>query len=39
MLHEITGKIIRILETKSGVAKASGNSWTVQSYVLESIEQ
>ena len=39
MLHEITGKIIRILETKSGVAKASGNSWTVQSYVLETIEQ
>ena len=33
---EITGKIIAALEKKSGVAKASGNAWVAQEYVLET---
>ena len=32
---EITGKIIAALEKKSGVAKASGNTWVAQEYVIE----
>ena len=32
---EITGKIIAALEKKSGVAKASGNTWVAQEYVME----
>lgn len=31
---EITGKIIAVLEEKSGIAK-SGNAWRTQEYVLE----
>ena len=33
---EITGKIIAALEKKSGVAKASGNAWVAQEFVLET---
>ena len=35
---EITGKIIAILDPKSGVSQ-SGNEWKSQSYVIETIEQ
>ena len=35
---EITGKIIAILDPKSGVSQ-SGNKWKSQSYVIETIEQ
>lgn len=34
---DITGKIIAVLEPRSGVAKASGNPWKIQEYVLETI--
>lgn len=34
---DITGKIIAVLEARSGVAKASGNPWKIQEYVLETI--
>lgn len=36
---ELTGKIIQVLEARSGVAKSSGNSWKVQEYVIETQEQ
>ncbi len=36
---ELTGKIIQVLEARSGVSKGSGNSWKVQEYVLETQEQ
>ena len=32
---EVTGKIIAALEKRSGVAKASGNTWVAQEYVIE----
>ncbi|MBO4500473.1 MAG: DUF3127 domain-containing protein [Bacteroidaceae bacterium] len=35
---ELTGKIIQVLEPRSGVSKGSGNSWKVQEYVLETQE-
>ena len=35
---ELSGKIIAVLEKKSGVAKATGNPWASQSYVLETHE-
>ena len=35
---EITGKIIAILEKKSGVAKLSGKAWMVQEFVIETQE-
>lgn len=35
---EITGKIIVKLPLQSGTAKATGNPWTKQEYVLETIE-
>lgn len=34
-----TGKIIAVLEPRSGVAKASGNPWFIQGYVLQTEEQ
>ena len=34
---DITGKIIAVLEARSGVAKSSGNPWKIQEYVLETI--
>lgn len=36
---EITGKIIHILEPRSGVSQATGNPWMSQSFVLETEEQ
>lgn len=36
---ELSGKIIAVLEKRVGVAKATGNPWSVQSYVLETHEQ
>lgn len=36
---ELSGKIIAVLEKRGGVAKATGNPWSVQSYVLETHEQ
>ncbi len=35
---EITGKIIAILDPRSGVLQ-SGNEWKSQSYVIETVEQ
>ena len=32
---EITGKIIAALEKRTGVAKATGNAWVAQEYVME----
>lgn len=32
------GKIIAILEKRTGVAKSTGNNWVSQSYVIESNE-
>ena len=34
---DITGKIIAVLDARSGVAKSSGNPWKIQEYVLETI--
>ncbi len=36
MSLEITGKIIAALEKRSGVARASGNTWVAQEYVIET---
>ena len=33
---EITGKIIAALEKRTGVAKATGNAWMAQEYVIET---
>jgi hypothetical protein len=35
---EITGKIIAILDERSGVSQ-NGNEWKSQSYVIETVEQ
>lgn len=32
---EVTGKIIAALAKRTGVAKASGNTWAAQEYVIE----
>lgn len=36
---DIIGKIIAVLELRSGVAKSSGTPWMTQDYVLETEEQ
>lgn len=36
---EMTGKIIQVLEARGGTSARTGNTWKVQSYVLETIEQ
>lgn len=36
---ELSGKIIAVLEKRTGVAKATGNPWAVQSYVLETMDR
>lgn len=36
---EFSGKIIAILQPRSGVAKATGNEWKVQEYVIENHDQ
>lgn len=32
---ELTGKIIAVLEAKSGISARTGNSWMTQEYVME----
>ncbi|MBP6970826.1 MAG: DUF3127 domain-containing protein [Bacteroidaceae bacterium] len=36
---EITGRIIAVLEARSGTSKASGNPWKIQEFVLETIHE
>lgn len=36
---ELAGKVIAILEARSGVSKATGNPWKMQDYVIETNEQ
>lgn len=36
---ELAGKVIAVLQPRSGVAKSSGNPWTIQEYVIETHEQ
>lgn len=36
---ELAGKVIAVLEARSGVAKSSGNPWMIQEYVIETHEQ
>ncbi len=36
---EITGRIIAVLEERSGTSARTGNEWRVASYVLETQEQ
>lgn len=36
---ELTGKIIQVMEARSGVSKSSGNSWKSQDYLIETHEQ
>ena len=36
---ELAGKVIAVLEARSGVAKSTGNSWMVQQYVIETHDQ
>jgi hypothetical protein len=38
MSYEIKGKIIAVLEKKTGVVKSNGNNWMSQSYVIETNE-
>ena len=35
---EITGKIIQILEARSGTSARTGSSWMSQSFVIEAVE-
>lgn len=36
---ELSGKIIAVLEKRGGIAKSTGNAWSVQSFVLETHDQ
>ena len=36
---DITGKIIAVLEPRSGVAKSTGNAWKTQEFVIETHDQ
>jgi hypothetical protein len=36
---DFTGKVIAVLQPKSGTSKANGSEWKAQEYVLESHEQ
>lgn len=36
---ELAGKVIVVLEPRSGVAKSTGNPWMVQEYVIETHDQ
>lgn len=36
---ELAGKVIAVLEPRSGVARTSGNPWMIQEYVIETHEQ
>lgn len=37
--YEIKGKIIAVLDAKSGTSAATGKDWTSQEYVIETIGQ
>lgn len=39
MSLEITGKIIAVLDKRTGVSNATGTAWSVQQYVIETHEQ
>lgn len=36
---ELAGKVIAVLQAKSGVAKSTGNEWKAQEYVIETHDQ
>ena len=36
---ELTGKVIAVLDARSGISKSSGNPWKMQDYVIETNEQ
>lgn len=36
---ELAGKVIAVLQPKSGVAKSTGNEWKAQEYVVETHDQ
>lgn len=36
---EIAGKVIAVLEPKSGISPRTGNTWMTQDYVIETHEQ
>lgn len=36
---ELAGKVIAVLQPKSGVAKSTGNEWKAQEYVIETHDQ
>lgn len=39
MSLEITGRIIAVLDKRTGVSNATGSAWSVQQYVIETHEQ
>ena len=39
MSLEITGRIIAVLDKRTGVSNATGSTWSVQQYVIETHEQ
>ena len=39
MSLEITGRIIAVLDKRTGVSNATGTTWSVQQYVIETHEQ
>ena len=39
MSFEVSGKIIAVLDKKSGVSNSTGNPWIAQQYVIETQEQ
>ena len=36
---ELAGRVIAVLEARSGLAKTTGNPWMTQEYVIETHEQ
>ena len=36
---ELTGRIIAVMEKRSGQSQRSGNTWASQDYVIETLEQ
>jgi hypothetical protein len=36
---ELAGRVIAVLEARSGLAKTTGNPWMIQDYVIETNEQ
>ena len=39
MSFEVSGKIIAVLDKKSGMSNTTGTKWSVQQYVIETQEQ